>query len=204
MPTDRRLPLPLKLGFTAWTVLWFVVYWRAYGLLNFLWFCNLANLLVAVALWSENALVLSSQAQSVFLVQLGWALDFFGRLASGQHWIGGTEYMFDATKPLFLRSFSLYHLAMPAIFLFAISRLGYDRRAFRAQTLFAWGVLLVSYFATSISENVNWVHGPFGKIQTWMPPLAWLGVCLVLYPALLYWPSHRALAWWSERASNGR
>jgi hypothetical protein len=57
-----RIPLWLKIGWTVWVLVWVPVYWRQYGAQNFLFFCDIGNLLIAVALWSESALIFSSQA----------------------------------------------------------------------------------------------------------------------------------------------
>ena len=46
-----RIPLWLKIAWTAWLLVWGPVYWKHYGTQNFLYFCDLGNFLIAVALW---------------------------------------------------------------------------------------------------------------------------------------------------------
>ena len=60
-----RIPLWLKLLWTAWVLAWAPVYWRQYGLQNFLFFCDLGNLFIAAGLWLESPLILSWQATSL-------------------------------------------------------------------------------------------------------------------------------------------
>ena len=93
-----RSPLWLKLLVTGWLVVWAPIYWAAYGPQNFLWFCDLANFLIAAALWLESPVLLSSQAVSVLAVQIIWTSDVGTRLLLGFHPIGGTEFMFDPAK----------------------------------------------------------------------------------------------------------
>ena len=57
-----RLPLWLKFVWTIWVAVWAPLYWKHYGAQNFLYFCDLGNLLIAVALWLESPLIFSWQA----------------------------------------------------------------------------------------------------------------------------------------------
>ena len=193
MRVQTRIPLAVKLAYTLWFVIWVPVYWIHHGPANYLWFCDIANFIVAFALWAESPVWLSSQAVGGLFIQTYWAIDFFGRLLAGAHPLGGTEYMFDAGQPLWLRSFSLFHLFVPALLLWAIYRLGYDRRGWKLQTLLAWIILPLSMLPDP-ERNLNWVWEPFGIEQTWMPPGAYLVVCMIVYPLVLYLPAHALLA----------
>ena len=59
-----RIPLWLKLLWTAWVLVWAPVYWRQYGLQNFLFYCDLGNLFITAGLWLESPLIFSWQAIS--------------------------------------------------------------------------------------------------------------------------------------------
>ena len=190
----RRIPLWLKIGWTAWVLAWTPVYWRHYGPANFLWFCDLGNFALGAALWLESPLLFSWQAVSLLVVQTHWTIDVAGRLALGFHPLGGSEYMFDTAIPLGVRLLSLFHAATPPLLVWALCRLGYDRRAWRAQTLTCWAVLPMSYLAGP-ALDVNWVWGMFDKPQTWLSPGMYLAFCLAAYPLLLYLPTHLVLQW---------
>ena len=86
-----RIPLWVKLAYTAWMAVWIPVYWTHAGPTNFLWLCDVANFLIGLALWAESPLLMSSQAVGVLFVQILWCGDYFGRLILGFHPIGGTE-----------------------------------------------------------------------------------------------------------------
>jgi len=191
-PPRRRIPLWLKIGWTAWVLVWAPVYWRHYGPANFLWFCDIGNFVLAAALWLESPLLFSWQAVSLLVVQVYWTLDLMGRLALGFHPFGGSEYMFDASVPLGVRLLSLFHAATPPLLVWALLRLGYDRRAWLAQTLTCWVVLPLSYRAGAMLD-VNWVWGMFDKPQARLAPGLYLAFCLAAYPLLLYLPTHLAL-----------
>src|SRR5262245_50996511 len=108
-PASRAsaIPLAVQILFTLWVAMWLPLYWRHYGPLNEVWLCDFANLVTLVAIWLESPVLLSSQLVAVAIPQIGWTLDWLGRLALGFHPIGGTEYMFDASKPAWLRALSL-------------------------------------------------------------------------------------------------
>jgi len=185
------IPLAAKLLFTVWVAVWLPVYWLHHGPANQLWLCDFANLVTLAGIWLESPLLLSSQLVAVTIPQIGWTLDWLGRIAFGFHPIGGTEYMFDQADPLWLRSFSLFHLWMLPLLVWLVRRVGYDRRGIYLQTALMWGALLpLSWLASPRAENVNWVWGPFNREQAWMPPAAWLACLFVLYPLVLFLPPH--------------
>lgn len=199
MPARSQVPRTLKIAYTLWMAVWVPVYWMKVGPVNFLWVCDVANFLLLAALWLESPLVVSSQAVSVLLVQTAWMVDFFTRLLAGFHPIGGTEYMFNQAEPLWTRSLSLFHVFVPLLLLWLVRRLGYDRRGWILQTAVAWLVLPLSFVVADPAKNLNWLWAPFGIEQTWMPPLAFLGVAMLVYPLLLYLPTHLALDAWAKR-----
>lgn len=194
-----RIPLWLKIGWTAWLAVWAPVYWYHYGPSNFLWFCDVGNFMIGLALWRESRLLFSWQAVAVLIVQLFYAVDLFGRLLLGFHPIGGTGYMFKAELPLYLRLLSLFHLATPPVLLWALRRLGYDRRAPLFQTATAWILLPICYLGFGPAFNYNWVWGPFDKPQDVIAPGLYLIVCMAVYPLVLYLPTHFALSWLNRR-----
>lgn len=195
--TRGRLPLWLKVAWTAWVLVWVPFYWHYYGPQNFLWFCDLANFLIAAALWTESPLLFSWQAVSVLLVQILWTIDFVAAALFGLHPIGGTEYMFKSSIPLVTRLLSLFHAAVPPILLWGLWKVGYDRRAWLWQTVTACILLPICYFGwggrPGFEGGINWVVGPFDKPQHAIPPLLYLGVCMIAYPVLLFAPTHFAL-----------
>jgi len=85
-----RIPMGLKIAWTAWVLVWGPLYWKQYGAQNFLFFCDLGNLVILVALWSESALLFSWQAVSLLVFQSLFAIDVVGAWLDGHHFIGGT------------------------------------------------------------------------------------------------------------------
>ena len=179
-------------------MVWVPVYWREYGLQNFLFFCDLGNLLIAAGLWLESSLIFSWQAVSLLLFQSVFILDLASALVTKQHLIGGTEYMFDSHVALWIRLLSLFHVVTPVLLLWAIRRVGYDGRGGKYQTLTAWIVVPINYFWRP-QYDVNWARGPFFREQRVMPGLVYLFGYLISVPAVVYFPTHRFLAWMTQR-----
>ncbi|MDN3554813.1 hypothetical protein [Halomonas maura] len=192
VPRRGRLPLWLKLAFTLWVLIWAPTYARVLGWQNFLWLCDLASFLILIALWTESRLLISAQWLAVTVVGALWALDVGVALATGVHPIGGTEYMFNAARPLAFRLLSLFHLLLPLVAGYGVWRLGYDRRGLGWQVALTWLVIPLSYVVTDAERNINWVQGPFGQPQATLDPLVYLVGLMLAWPLVLYLPVHLA------------
>jgi len=195
-----HLPLWLKILWTIWVIAWAPLYWRQYGAQNFLYFCDLGNFLIAVGLWLESPLIFSWQATGLLLFQTLFAADLLGAFLTGKHWIGGTEFMFDAHLPLFLRLLSLFHVVTPPLLLWAIWRLGYDKRGWKLQALTTWIVVPINYFWRP-EQDVNWARGLFFREPHVMPGWSYLLLYLIAVPMLVYWPTHLLLQGWAGKQS---
>ena len=200
-----RLPLWLKVVWTAWLVVWAPLYWRQYGAQNFLFFCDIGNVLIGIGLWLESALIFSWVACGLLLFQTLYTADLMGALLLGSHVVGGTEYMFDPGLPLLVRLLSLFHVAMPPLLLWAIRRLGYDSRGWIFQTATAWIAVPINYFWRA-EKDVNWARGLFFHEQQAIPGWLYLLLYLIIVPSLIYFPTHLLLSWmsrsWTRRPVN--
>ncbi|HOD36225.1 MAG TPA: hypothetical protein PLR20_03920 [Syntrophales bacterium] len=189
------IPLWFKISFTLYVAVVVLVYARKYSLANFLWFSDIALLITVPALWLQSGFLASMATVGVLLPELLWNAGFLGQLLTGRRITGLTDYMFDRSKPLYLRALSLFHVFLPALLLWMIYVFGYAPSAWIAQTLLAWVLLPLTYFFTSPDENVNWVFGPGGKPQKRIPPLLYLGLLMLGFPLLVYLPTHFLLQW---------
>jgi hypothetical protein len=165
------------------------VYWRAYGPKNFLWLSDLALASTTLSVIGENRLLASLPAVGTLPLEAAWTIDF---LSSGRA-LGLTGYMFDRQYPLGLRALSLFHVALPPTLIWMLARLGYDRRAFRYQTVLVWCVLPLTYALTEPEKNVNWVFGPGNRPQRRLPPLLYLALEMAAMPVLAILPTHLVL-----------
>jgi hypothetical protein len=190
-----KIPLWLKLVYTAFLAVLVPCYWVIYGPINFLFFCDVALFLTLAALWLESPFLASMQAVGIILPQTLWVIDFFVYLFSRHHILGLADYMFDANIPLFNRALSSFHGWLPFLLAWMVWRLGYDRRAWLPQVALGWTLVLVCWFVSpappapegsTAPVNVNWVFGPGDQeAQTWMDPRLYLaaemGVLAVIY-----------------------
>ncbi|MCC7420890.1 MAG: hypothetical protein IT428_11470 [Planctomycetaceae bacterium] len=202
-PAERRIPLWLKVAYTAFMSVLIPVYWTSYGPLNFLWFCDVALLLTLVAVWTESPLIASIPAVGIVFPQMIWVADFVIALCGGGSPLGMSGYMFDTNYSLVARGLSTFHGWLPFLLIYLTLRLGYDRRSLAWQVICCWCVLIASFLLMnasfipaewkSLAGNLNKLQGPKDDAaQTWMPPAAWLAFLMVAYPLMIYVPSHFA------------
>lgn len=184
------IPIWLKIAYMLFVCILVPIYWRQYGPVNFLWFSDIALLLMVPALWFESPLLISMMALAIVLPELAWNIDFFVRSATGVSLIGLTNYMFDASIPRFIRGLSLFHVVLPLLILWLLHRLGYDHRAWFWQTLVAAVVLPLSYFFSSPRDNVNWVHGFGERSQTRVAAPLFVLFLMLMFPLVIYLPMH--------------
>jgi hypothetical protein len=102
--------------------------------------------------------------------------------------------MFDPGLPSTIRLLSLFHVVTPPLLLWAISRLGYDPRGWKFQTLMAWIVVPINYFWRP-EQDVNWARGLFFREQHAVPGWAYLFIYLTVVPIFVYFPTHLFLDW---------
>jgi hypothetical protein len=205
-----RIPLWVKLAYTAFVVVLVPYYLKTYGPTNFLYFCDVALMMIVVAMWLESPLLASMPAVGILLPQVLWCLDFLGGLV-GRPITGITAYMFDENLSLFARGLSFFHFWLPLLVVWLVWRLGYDRRALVCWTLAVWALQLVSFFwmpappapaeDPNLPVNINYVYGFNDSAQqTWMPPGVFLALMMVGLPSLVFLPTHLAL----QRAFGGK
>jgi hypothetical protein len=186
------LPLWPKILYAIFLCILVPTYWIRYGPKNFLWFSDIALLLLGASLWWESSLLASMAALAVLLLELVWTVDFFVGLIAGKSPTTLSSYVFDSKISRPLRALSLFHLVLPPLTISLLYRLGYDGRALVGQTLLSWIVLPVSYWITKPADNINWVYG-FGKRQKWMPAGLFVALLMILFPVVLYFPTHLLL-----------
>lgn len=192
-----RIPLGIKLLYTLFIAVLVPIYWEESTLVGFLYFCNVALLATLAALWLENSLLAGMQALAILWPHLLWQADFLIQLFAGIKVFGPgiADYVFDTKFPLLSRALALHHVWLLYLLLWLLWRLGYDRRALCAQTLFAWVILLLSF---SLTKEI---HGPAGNVndiyglsatepQIWMAPWLWLVLLMIFMPVCWYVPLH--------------
>lgn len=188
-----RVPLWLKIGWTIWLIVWAPLYWRQYGGQNFLFFCDIGNVLIGVGLWLESPLIFSWVACGLLFFQTLYTIDLTGALLLGGRFLGITDYMFDPHLSIAVRVLSLFHVVTPPLLLWTIWRLGYDPRGWKLQTLMTWVVVPVNY-CWRPEQDVNWARGLLFHEQHVVPGWLYLLSYLVLVPLCVYFPTHVFLA----------
>jgi hypothetical protein len=177
----------------AWLAVWLPAYLWKYGWHVFLNLCDIAVILTCVGLLTGNPLLFSSQAVSSLVVDLAWNVDLVTRALTGHHLVGGTEYMWDAKWPLWLRALSAFHVLLPPALILALRRTGYDRRALGVQSAIALSVMVVSRLTLGPDENQNFTwRDPFLG-RSWGPAALHVGLTWAVLVGAVYWPTHAVL-----------
>jgi hypothetical protein len=174
-------------------VVFVVVHWHYDNLINFLWLSDIGMFGAVAALWLRSRLLASMMLLATALTDgFGWSLDFILGFLVGWHPLNATTYMFDPRVPPIVRALSLFHLLVPAMLVWMVHRLGYDRRALGAQTAFTVILFWVSHAVTNPTRNINWVFGP-GQPQSYVPGWLYLVAMMTAFPVMCYVPVHLIL-----------
>ena len=185
----RSVPAPIRWAAVVWLLVWVPIYWRMWGALNFLHLCDVAVILSCLGLWRQSRLLVSSQTVSLLLPDLVWVLDVAWKFFLRHHLVGGTEYLFDVRYPLWIRLLTLYHLILPLVLLWALSRIRYDPRGLLLQSVIAAVVFIASRFAGP-AENINFAFtDPFFH-RAWGPAPVHLLVIFSFVLFVAYVPTH--------------
>jgi hypothetical protein len=199
IPSGRRLAIPLwlKIVYSLFVCILVPTYWRTYGPANFMWYCDFATLVTAVALWLESPLLASMEAVAMTVSQIVWISDFI----AGGHFVGFSTYMFQSGIPAFVRGLSTFHLWLPVLLIWLVWRLGYDRRAFLAQCVVSTALLAACYLLTDPAHppagypdaavNVNRVYGlDPTHVQHAIPPMLYLLIEATFFAVCVFLPAH--------------
>jgi hypothetical protein len=187
------VPIAVRICAALWLLIWTPSYAVVWGWPNFLHLCDVSVFLTCAGLLASNRLLLSSQALATVIPDALWALDTGAREFFGRNLTGGTEYMWDPRYPLWVRLLSLFHIALPIVLLWMLSRMGYDRRAFALQSAIAAAALVASRF-TPQQQNINFVFRAPVVHRAFGPPAVHVAIVFAVAVLAMYWPTHKALA----------
>ncbi|HEU5136048.1 MAG TPA: hypothetical protein VFU13_12935 [Steroidobacteraceae bacterium] len=206
MTNKSRLPLGLKIFLAAFSLTLAAYNTMHQGAYSLLYFCNVALFLATFGICVEDARPVSMAAVGVVVIQLLWSVDLL-LTAADLSPVRMTAFMLNDNLSPFKKGLATFHVWLPFALLFALSRLGYDRRALAWWTLLTWALLLVSYLFLprppapahdpSMSVNVNFVFGlNMSGPQQRMPELVWLAGMMIVLPLFAFLPAHAAFRRW--------
>lgn len=178
----------------AWFVVWFPSYWRTWGVANFVHLCDIAVILTSIGIWTNSALLISSQAVGILVLDAAWAIDAASRVFLRIALVPGNEYLLDPRYPVWVRLLTLFHLVMPALLLWGVYLMGYDRRGWALQSAIALPLFVLARF-TRPAVNIDFAFSdPFFHRQLGPAALHILIVWLFMV-IVVYLPTHLVLTW---------
>src|SRR5262250_750661 len=98
-PTRGPYPNWMRWTALAWFTLWFPIYWRTWGAANFVHLCDVAVILTCIGMWTNSALLISSQAVGAVMVDTVWAIDAASRIFLRRALFPGNDYLTDPHYP---------------------------------------------------------------------------------------------------------
>jgi len=191
---QNQFPSWLRWTALLWLIVWFVAYWRTWGPANFIHLCDIAVILTCAGLWTNNSLLISSQAVSSLVTDIAWTVDAGCKLFLGRHLIGGTDYLFDTQYPLWIRLLSLFHVILPILLLWALHRRGYDRRGWAVQCVIVLFAFIAARF-TSPADNINFAFVEPFRHHTFTPAALHVALSVLFMSFVIYLPTHLFLQW---------
>jgi hypothetical protein len=72
--TSQASSILVKLLYSAFVAIVVPLYWVTYSPWNFLYFCDVALLVTAMAIWIESPLLVSTQAVAIVAMQTLWVI----------------------------------------------------------------------------------------------------------------------------------
>lgn len=174
------IPRAAKAAAAAWLAVWLPMHLAAWPASSLLWYCAHGAVLAVVGLLFGSRLVVSWQAVALLVPQALFAAEALARLVTGARG-GGTSYLFDPAVPWPVRAASSFHFVMPFVLVWAVRRLGYDRRALP--------------LAIAAGTLVNVASLASGPVNVWVWPWArdHVTATLVLAPLVLWLPADLVL-----------
>jgi hypothetical protein len=125
-----------------------------HGEISFLWFCNIAALLLALGIYLSNLKIMSVIMIFAIPAQGLWIIDFF--LEFFGFGFGRTAHLFLFGSDIFLTSLNL-HIGLIPISIFMIWRHGFHRHCFGIAFISGLLLLIFSFIFTHPLGNINCV-----------------------------------------------
>ncbi len=126
--------------------------------------------MVFLSVLLENRFIASMAIVGYLVYEIYWNIDFFLLLFSLPN-TGATDYMLYSAKPIWIRSLSLFHVALPPLMIWLIYRLGYDKRAWLFQIPVIIIQVLLTWLLTDPTKNINLVFGYQSQVLNMNPYL---------------------------------
>lgn len=190
----RAAKYPIWMRWTAlvWFALWFPIYWRTWGAANFIHLCDVAMILTCIGMWTNSALLISSQAVGALIVDIVWSLDAASRIFFYHALFPGNEYLMDAHYPLWIRSLTVFHVVLPLLLLWGVYLMGYHRGGWALQSAIALPVFIIARF-TKPDTNVDFAFSDPFLHRSWSPAALYVFVAWLFMVLVVYLPTHLVL-----------
>ncbi|MFW6025144.1 MAG: hypothetical protein ACOCRX_02270 [Candidatus Woesearchaeota archaeon] len=161
-----------------------------WGIKNLLQFSHFTLILLLLGILFNSKLIISMATLASLPFYISWTVFYLLEILFNLGTLS-MAYMFLDTIPLFVRSFSLFHIFLIPILLYFHHSFGYVKKSFKYQSLLGVFILWLTYFI-SPEKNINWVYGIVTP-QNYFHPLIYLMLISIGLIFLVYLPTHLIL-----------
>jgi hypothetical protein len=166
-----------------------IIVYSSYSIESYLWLCKINLFLTIFGILFKNKLLISMAFVGGLARFSIWNLSFIINLFTNYNLFNVTAYIFSLGTSLTIKIISLYHIFLPIILIFFLKKIGYDSRAFIFSTILYWFVIIITYFFTIKSNNINFVF--CASTYNWsISDQQWVIFLLIFEPILFILPVH--------------
>lgn len=123
---------------------------------EFFWLSNHWALINGIAFLARSRFMFSYIVALGIVPEIFWVVDF-AFMATGQPFLGITNYWFDANYPFSLKVTALQHFLNPFASIYGVARFGFHKKAWIGATVHGMSILLISLVFFGKDQNVNCV-----------------------------------------------
>jgi hypothetical protein len=191
--TQQQVPKWIKYTYTLFIAVMVPAYYRHFGPTNFLWFSDIALLIMFIEVWLCTGILTSMMAVGALLFELGWNGMFTYQIIVGNTNPNFICNILTPGFPILFRILPLFHIFLPIIIIYMLKKLGYDKRAIWYQSIFGILVLCIAHMATTKPQNIDWTYA-FNNSPYTNLPQPWNFIIVILLFMLFYQFSHFLLS----------
>ena len=164
------------------------------------WLSNHIGLVLGSAVLLRKSYWITAELALGFVGEMGWSVDYVGKILFDIHILGSTSYLFVEGYPSTLFFSTLQHLFIIPLGVWALWLLAKPEPAAWKGALFHACVLLLISFPFGVSLNLNCF---LESCVSWIPTFPWYPLFwMIVYFGVFVIPIHKGIVYLMRKKSN--